>query len=158
MTGSLNNQIAGGTPAIWKKEPKNTALSVLAGCMLLKNIWITKIHFLANIFYPCTFFLAAYAAGFFYPFHKLGVGRKDFLRHPQQNRENDHTTQIYADPHLCNYTKFSNIRLPDLKKTASRPLTYERGRNAGDILSLKCYRACLFYLSRSNTKMLRELI
>ena len=126
--------------------------------MRLKNIWITKIHFLANIFYPCTFFLAAYAAGFFYPFHKLGGGRQDFLRHPQQNRENNHTVQICTDLHLCNHTKFSRTRLSGLKKTASRPLTYERGRNAGDILSLKCYRACLFYLSRSNTKMLRELI
>ena len=158
MTGSLNSQIAGGTPAIWKKEPKNTALSVLARCVRLKNIWITKIHFLANIFYPCTFFLAAYAAGFFYPFHKLGVGRKDFLRHPQQNRENDHTGTMQTCRCLCNHTKLTKTRLPDHKKMASRPLTYERVKNADDILSLKCYRACLFYLSRSNTKMLRELI
>lgn len=138
--------------------PFNTALSVLARCVRLKKIWITKSIFSAYISYPYTFFLTAYAAENIYPSHKLGVGRRIFLRHLKQNRENNHTGMIRACRHLYNCTKFSKTRLPDLKKMASRPLTYERGRNADDILSLKYYLACLLYLPRSNKKMLRELI
>lgn len=59
---------------------------------------------------------------------------------------------IRACYQLCNHTKFTKTRLPDLKKMASRPLTYERVKNADDILSLKCCWACLFYLTRPNDK------
>ena len=96
---------------------------------------------------PPHIFLAGYLAVFFHPSHKLGVGRRIFLRHLKQNRENDHTGTIQAYHRLCDYTKFSKTRLSDLKKMASRPLTYERVKNADDILSLKYHLACLFYLT-----------
>lgn len=108
--------------------------------------------FFSQYILPLHIFPRCVCSRFFYPSHKLGVGREDFLRHPQQNRENNYTVQICTDLHLCNHTKFSKNRLPDLKKMASRPLTYERVKNADDILSLKYYLACLFYLPRSNTK------
>ena len=43
-TGSLNRQIGGGTPPIWKKEVKYAPLSVLAGGMSVKKYGFSQIH------------------------------------------------------------------------------------------------------------------